>query len=212
MSLATMMPLRRAVAMHMARQRMVMVTPRMVSSHAAASASPSTSGSKPSWQIRMLYDGECPLCMREVNFLRSKDGGRGLVDFVDIASPAYSPADNAGITYQQAMERIHAIEADGRVVTNIEVFRRVYEVIGLGWVYAITSNPTVEKLANAVYGVWAKYRMEVTGREAMAIIIERQRAAAAAGGRVAGSACADADAACELPASSSSSSRAAGKQ
>ncbi|HEY9740679.1 MAG TPA: DCC1-like thiol-disulfide oxidoreductase family protein, partial [Coleofasciculaceae cyanobacterium] len=28
---------------------------------------------KPSWQIKLLYDGECPLCVREVNFLRKRD-------------------------------------------------------------------------------------------------------------------------------------------
>lgn len=56
------------------------------------------------------------------------------------------------------MGTIHAILPDGRIITNVEVFRRLYEVVGLGWVYAITANPTVEKLANMVYGVWAKYR------------------------------------------------------
>ena len=30
-----------------------------------------------SWQIKLLYDSECPLCMREVNFLQRRDAGRG---------------------------------------------------------------------------------------------------------------------------------------
>ncbi|MFN9173467.1 MAG: DCC1-like thiol-disulfide oxidoreductase family protein [Synechocystis sp.] len=33
----------------------------------------------PPWQIKLLYDGDCPLCLREVNFLQRKDRGRGLV-------------------------------------------------------------------------------------------------------------------------------------
>jgi len=37
----------------------------------------------PSWKIKLLYDGECPLCLREVNFLQKRDAGRGLVAFVD---------------------------------------------------------------------------------------------------------------------------------
>jgi hypothetical protein len=40
----------------------------------------------PSWKIKLLYDGECPLCLREVNFLQKRDAGRGLVAFVDIAA------------------------------------------------------------------------------------------------------------------------------
>ncbi|MEO0687879.1 MAG: DCC1-like thiol-disulfide oxidoreductase family protein, partial [Cyanobacteria bacterium J06649_11] len=43
------------------------------------------------WKIKLLYDGECPLCVREVNFLTKKDAGRGIVKFVDIADPNYDP-------------------------------------------------------------------------------------------------------------------------
>ena len=33
--------------------------------------------------------------------LRRRDAEQGRIDFVDIASPDYSPHDNAGITYEQ---------------------------------------------------------------------------------------------------------------
>jgi predicted DCC family thiol-disulfide oxidoreductase YuxK len=85
----------------------------------------------------MLYDGDCPLCMREVHFLRGRDAGKGAIDFVDIAAPAYDPAANQGVTFDEAMGRIHAIMADGSVVTDVEVFRRLYEVRGpLVWALA----------------------------------------------------------------------------
>ncbi|KAJ9531066.1 hypothetical protein QJQ45_000947 [Haematococcus lacustris] len=93
-----------------------------------------------------------------------------------------------------AMERIHAIQDDGTVLTDIAVFRKLYEAVGLGWVYAITANPTIERLANLVYGFWAKYRMQVTGREALEVILARRRAQGAT------SLCdSSAEAACELP-------------
>ena len=68
---------------------------------------------QPSWKIKLLYDGECPLCVREVNFLTKKDAGRGIVKFVDIASLDYDPQDNGGIDFVTAMGRIHGILADG---------------------------------------------------------------------------------------------------
>lgn len=74
------------------------------------------------------------------------------------------------------MGSIHAILPDGRIVTDVEVFRRLYEVVGLGWVYAITKYEPVEKIANMVYGVWAKYRMEITLREPLAVILEKRKA------------------------------------
>ncbi|MCA6519379.1 MAG: DUF393 domain-containing protein, partial [Pseudanabaena sp. M110S1SP2A07QC] len=57
------------------------------------------------WKIKLLYDGACPLCVREVNFLKSKDVDRGLINFVDIAADDYDPADNAGIDFETAMGR-----------------------------------------------------------------------------------------------------------
>ena len=88
----------------------------------------------PSWKIKLLYDGECPLCVREVNFLTKRDAGRGLVAFVDIAADDYKSEANGGVDYETAMGRIHAVLPDGTLVKNIEVFRRVYETLGMGWV------------------------------------------------------------------------------
>lgn len=49
----------------------------------------------------MLYDGDCPLCMREVNMLRRRDAGVGRIAFVDVASPDYDASANAGISFEQ---------------------------------------------------------------------------------------------------------------
>jgi hypothetical protein len=54
------------------------------------------------------------------------------------------------------MERIHALLPDGTIVRDVEVFRLLYEAVGLGWVYAITKQPAVLNAANGLYGVWAK--------------------------------------------------------
>ena len=56
----------------------------------------------------MLYDGDCPLCMREVNMLKKRDKTQNKICFVDIASKDYSPASNAGISYKQVGVMLHA--------------------------------------------------------------------------------------------------------
>ena len=110
------------------------------------------------WEIKLLYDGECPLCLREVNLLQKKDAGRGKVAFVDIAADDYNPEENAGIDFETAMGRIHDILPDGTIIKNVEVFRRVYEALGMGWVYAITKLPILGAIANFIYGIWADLR------------------------------------------------------
>ncbi|MFQ4145478.1 DUF393 domain-containing protein [Chlorogloeopsis sp. ULAP02] len=125
----------------------------------------------PSWQIKLLYDGECPLCMREVNFLKRRDAGRGLVAFVDIADENYTPEEHGGVDFATAMGRIHAVLPDGSVIKNVEVFRRVYEALGMGWVYAATRWPVIGPIVDRLYGIWADWRLTLTGRPDLATII-----------------------------------------
>ena len=140
---------------------------------------------EPQWQVQLLYDGECPLCLREVRFLSHRDAGRGIIDFVDIADLNYDPAQHAGIEFDQAMGRIHAVLPDGTVIEGIDVFRRVYEALGMGWVYAATRWPVVGAIANKIYDLWAKLRLAATGRPDLDTIIavRQQRLQAQSSGR-----------------------------
>jgi predicted DCC family thiol-disulfide oxidoreductase YuxK len=127
-------------------------------------------------QIDLLYDGACPLCLREVNFLRKQDNGRGLVVFTDIAADDYNPSNHGGVDFATAMERIHAVKADGTVIKNVEVFRQIYDVLGLGWVYAPTRWPLVGPLVNWAYGVWAHWRLALTGRPSLETLVAEREA------------------------------------
>ncbi len=131
--------------------------------------------SSPSWQIELLYDGECPLCVREVNFLKKRDAGRGLVAFVDIASDRYTPEAHGGVDFETAMGRIHAVLPDGTVVKNVEVFRRVYEILGMGWIYAMTKLPIIGSIADTLYEIWADWRLALTGRPDLATIVSKRQ-------------------------------------
>ncbi|MBR8840452.1 MAG: DUF393 domain-containing protein [Stigonema ocellatum SAG 48.90 = DSM 106950] len=132
--------------------------------------------SSQSWQIKLLYDGECPLCLREVNFLKRRDAGRGLVEFVDIADHDYEPEAHGGVDFETAMGRIHGVLRDGTVIKNVEVFRRVYEILGMGWVYAATKWPIIGPIIDTLYGIWADLRLALTGRPDLATIVaDRQK-------------------------------------
>ncbi|MFM6439154.1 MAG: thiol-disulfide oxidoreductase DCC family protein [Microcystis panniformis] len=130
----------------------------------------------PSWKIKLLYDGECPLCLREHNFLQKQDAGRGLVAFVDIAAENYTPEENGGISFAAAMGRIHAVLADGTILQNVEVFRQVYDILGIGWIYAATKWPVIGFLVDIIYEIWASWRLTLTGRPNLTTILaERQK-------------------------------------
>jgi predicted DCC family thiol-disulfide oxidoreductase YuxK len=139
-------------------------------------STPGQTTESPPWNIKLLYDGDCPLCLREVNFLRKRDAGRGIVAFVNIADLDYSPADNGGISYEAAMGRIHALLPDGHALQDVAVFRRVYQELGLGWVYAITKWHPVETIANFLYRLWAQLRLLLTRRPNLETLTAQQQA------------------------------------
>lgn len=113
--------------------------------------------------IRVLYDGDCPLCRREIRFLERRDAGRHLIEFEDIAAPSFDPA-RYGRDLETLMARIHGVLPDGRVVEGLEVFRRAYAAIGWGWLWAPTRWPGLRGLADWAYRFFAKNRLRWTGR------------------------------------------------
>lgn len=122
-------------------------------------------------ELTVLYDGGCPLCVREVTFLRQRDQRRNpkqpRLAFVDIDAADYDPAAHRGISYRQAMGRIHGIDASGAVLRDLAVFRRAYALIGLGWLYAPSRWPLLAQLGNGLYGLWARWRLAITGRPSL---------------------------------------------
>jgi predicted DCC family thiol-disulfide oxidoreductase YuxK len=84
--------------------------------------------------------------------------------FVDINAADYDPAANGGISYREAMGRIHALAADGQVLRDVAVFREAYRLIGLGWLYAPSAWPVLRPLADGLYGLWARWRLPLTRR------------------------------------------------
>lgn len=131
---------------------------------------PSPSTTVPMAELTLLFDGGCPLCLREVDSLRRRDRGVGRLAFVDVNDLGYDPARHGGITYAEAMGRMHALRADGQVIRDVEVFRQAYALVGLGWLYAPTRWPLLRYLVDTLYGLWARWRLAITGRPSLEVL------------------------------------------
>lgn len=110
----------------------------------------------------MLYDGQCPLCVREVGMLRALNR-RGCLTLEDISEPDFDPA-RYGRTMAALMGQIHGVLPDGQLVTGVEVFRRAYAAVGLGWLLAPTAWPVLRPLFDRAYHWFAANRLRLTGR------------------------------------------------
>lgn len=112
----------------------------------------------------LLYDGDCPLCSREVAMLRRRDRARGALALVDIAAADFDPT-RYGRARETLMARIHGVLPDGTVIEGMEVFRRAYAAVGLGWVLAPSRWPLLGRGFDAAYRWFARNRLRLTGRE-----------------------------------------------
>ena len=126
-------------------------------------APPESMASPSAPELTLLFDGGCPLCVREVRFLQRRDR-QSRLEFVDIDAADYDPEAHAGISYRVAMGRIHAIAGSGEVLRDVAVFREAYRLIGLGWLYAPTRWPVIGGVVDWIYGIWASRRLQMTGR------------------------------------------------
>lgn len=130
-----------------------------------------TSLSKTEGLIDLLYDGDCPICMMEVEFLKKRDM-KSRIRFTDLRDPTYNPADHGNVTFEEGMRKLRAVLPDGSVAMGVEVFRKTYKAIGLGWVFELTNLPIVGRVADSIYDVWAENRLRLTGRGELADILK----------------------------------------
>jgi predicted DCC family thiol-disulfide oxidoreductase YuxK len=114
-------------------------------------------------KLIFLFDGGCPLCLRETNFLKSKDE-LNKIDFVDINNVNYNPILFKDISYAEAMSNLHGILENGNIIKGLDVLAYSYELIGLGWVYYPLKIEFFARFLRLFYKYWAKYRLKITGR------------------------------------------------
>lgn len=114
------------------------------------------------YTIEILFDGECPLCMRETRLLQRMDRQRR-IRFTNIAAPDFE-ASSYGKTHDELMAEMHGRLPDGTWVTGVEVFRRLYSAVGFGPVVWLTRLPIIRQILNVGYTVFAKNRLKLTGR------------------------------------------------
>lgn len=105
----------------------------------------------------LLYDSLCPICRREVDWLKRRDRN-GRLATIDIAAPGFDPAP-LGLSAERVVARLHGIEADGTVVEGMAAMRGAWRAVGLGWLIAPTGWPLLRHLFDGMYLVFARYRV-----------------------------------------------------
>jgi predicted DCC family thiol-disulfide oxidoreductase YuxK len=119
-------------------------------------------GSGTGSQFEVFFDGECPLCSREIAMLRRRDL-EGRLRFTDIAAAGFDPG-SLGLEQATLMARIHGRSSAGELITGVEVFRRIYAALGFKRLVALSRVPWIASALDRVYALFAAHRLRLTGR------------------------------------------------
>ncbi|WP_437187177.1 thiol-disulfide oxidoreductase DCC family protein [Planctomicrobium sp. SH668] len=112
--------------------------------------------------LEIFIDGACPLCQREAAMINRMDRLRR-VKLTDISTPGFD-ASSTGYSLEQLMAEIHGRLPDGKIISGVDVFRRVYTILGFGWAMAPTRLPGIRQFLDKSYGLFARNRLRLTGR------------------------------------------------
>ncbi len=116
-------------------------------------------------RYRLLYDGACPVCSREVLWLHRRRPAA--IEAVDISSADFD-ASSFGLTAEQVDAALYGVHPDGSVTMGMESLREGYRLAGLGWAIAWTGWWPARPAFNAFYRWFARNRMRIgrlLGRE-----------------------------------------------
>jgi predicted DCC family thiol-disulfide oxidoreductase YuxK len=106
-------------------------------------------------RFEVFFDGECPLCKREINLIRRKDNRHQLL-LTDISSEGFGTPES--LTRDQLMRSIHGKMPTGEYVVGVEVFRQIYQRLGYQRTVSLSQVPGVGFFLNAGYYAFAKLR------------------------------------------------------
>ena len=115
------------------------------------------------YPFTVFYDGSCPICAREIAVMRRLDRQQRLA-LCDFSSSDYDAA-GTGFVAADLSTMIHARWTDGTVITGVEVFRAMWEAVGLGILVRLSRLSLVEPLVLRAYALFARNRLWLTGRK-----------------------------------------------
>ena len=114
------------------------------------------------YPLTVFFDGACPICDQEIALMKRLDR-RQQLEFCDFSAQEYDAA-SSGFATADLGAVIHARWADGSIITGVEVFRAMWEAVGLGFLARLSRLSLVEPLVLKTYAWFVRNRMRLTGR------------------------------------------------
>lgn len=108
------------------------------------------------WPLTLYFDGDCPLCAREIKILRRRSKETRLL-LVDISHDDFD-ATALGFTHDEMQSSLHARFADGRWITGLDATLWSWRAAGLGFWAAPLASRALRPLLKIGYRLFCRLR------------------------------------------------------
>ena len=108
--------------------------------------------------IKVFFDGNCPICNREIMFYKrlAKEGSE--ITWYDI-SQDHKPLKIINKTKQDCLKRLHVLDQDQSIKVGVDAFITIWKKIKYFSIIALLiNNKPTKKLLNTIYNFYADYR------------------------------------------------------
>lgn len=107
-------------------------------------------------KLRILYDGRCHLCYREIQHYLKKDKNQ-LIDAIDISSNDFDPS-SYNLSFDEVNLHLHTIDSQNNIYKGIDAFIQIWSRLPMyHYIIPIFSNKILRPLWDLQYEVFAKY-------------------------------------------------------
>jgi predicted DCC family thiol-disulfide oxidoreductase YuxK len=109
-------------------------------------------------KLTIYYDGQCPLCLAEIHFLKHHNHKK-LLDFVSLQELTTSTSE---INCELALKSIHARLGDKQIIVGADVFFEAYKRTDLRMMSYLFSFTVFRFLYAKFYTFFAKHRQQIS--------------------------------------------------
>lgn len=110
----------------------------------------------PAWPLRLYYDGACPLCRREIDWLRRRASPERLVP-IDLQAERFD--DSAlPFTREALLTRLHAQDANGLWLIGLDATLASWQAAGLRLPAALLGIRALRPIRDALYRAFCRLR------------------------------------------------------
>lgn len=111
---------------------------------------------QPHWPLTLYYDGDCPLCAREIQLLRKRASSERL-SLVDISLSDFQ-VESTGHSKEALQNRLHAHFAGGQWVTGLDATLWSWRAAGMERWAAPLTWPALRPLLELAYRLFCRLR------------------------------------------------------